>query len=73
MNATLSFQLPDERDEHKAALEGVEWKSVARLLDQVLRDQLKHGHKFETPSDALQATRDKLHELVGEADLILWS
>jgi len=43
MKATLTFTLPEEADEHRAALEGVRWRSLAQRLDEALRQTAKHG------------------------------
>jgi hypothetical protein len=67
MNATITFNLPEEADAHQAALDGPKWKTCAESLDQTLRAWLKHGHVFKTPDEAIQAARDRLYETMQEA------
>ncbi len=62
MIATLKFELPDEQDEFKVALEGAGWRSAVIEVDQYLRNQLKHEELEENVSVALQNVRDLLCE-----------
>jgi hypothetical protein len=71
MKATLTFELPDEREEHSDAVNGTAWKAVAWHLDNLLRGWIKYGHEFKTPDDALQAARDALNDCVNDEDLTL--
>lgn len=47
MKATLTFTLPEEADEHRAALEGGRWHALVQRLDDVLRQSAKHGPRKE--------------------------
>lgn len=69
MKATLEFNLPDEDRDHHNALHGADWKGVCEDLDRQLRDWLKHGHKFKTPYEALQAVRTLLNTLADDSGL----
>ena len=62
--ATLTFNLPEEEPEFKAAVNGSSWQSLAWELSQHLRSKIKYADE-ETPEavvDALQEVRDFLHE-----------
>ena len=62
MIATLRYTLPEERDEHAAALAGMDALAALRAIDAHLRTATKHGD-FDAPTRAaLQAVRDLLRE-----------
>lgn len=61
MKATLEFNLPEEAEEHRNALDGHRYLRSLQVLDDHLRHWTKHGHEFKTPDEALQAARDQLH------------
>lgn len=62
MKATLTFSLPEDRDEHEVAVHAMDWKLVASSLDGWLRGCLKYGHSFDLVNDALEACRAELRE-----------
>ena len=62
MKATITFDLPDERQEHDMAIHGADYHAAIWELDQFLRDALKYGHQYKTADDALEAVRNRLHE-----------
>lgn len=66
MRATLRFDLPDEDDEHKAALHGHDYKSVIESLDQYLRAQMKHGGLSEVEYAAYEDIRQKVAHFLEE-------
>ena len=68
--ATLTFNLPDERDEFSDAVYGANWHSGAPDLDQRLRQWLKYGHEFKDANEALQAARDALWEEVRDRGVL---
>lgn len=41
--ATLTFQLPEEREDHQLALDGWRYRSALHALDERLRSAAKHG------------------------------
>lgn len=43
MKATLSFNLPEEAEEHRLALDGHKWRTVVEEVDRELRNVAKHG------------------------------
>jgi hypothetical protein len=73
MTATLTFTLPEEQEEFYLAAKGADWRCVLEDLDAHLRSRLKYEEGLSEEADkALQATRDKLHELLQERGLSLW-
>lgn len=54
----LEFDLPEDQENFDCALMGVEYYSVLYRLDNLLRNHLKHGHKFKTADKAIQSIRD---------------
>lgn len=57
MKAMLRFDLPEEADEHRAALHGQDYKTVLESLDEYIRCQMKHGGL----SEAEYAAHDDIH------------
>jgi hypothetical protein len=66
MKATLSFELPEEREEFEAATKGSAYKATLTDLDNYLRSRLKYEDLPEDVHDAIQKTRDKLTSLCEE-------
>lgn len=59
MQATLSFNLPEEETELRQSLNASAWEAmVFELLRHELRNFLKYGHNFKTPDEALEYIRD---------------
>ena len=67
--ATLSFSLPEERDEFYSAENGGLFRLVVYELDQFLRQKLKHEQLTEKEDEIYQALRDKLNEFMSDYDL----
>ena len=72
MTATLTFTLPEEREEFYHAAKGAEWRMVLEDVDAYLRGKLKHEDLSEDVDKALDAARQHLHALVAERGLSLW-
>jgi len=70
MKATLEFDLPEEASEHRAALDGNDWRSVVTELDELLRTWIKHGglNEMKTP-EALQHVRTTLLQSLEDRNL----
>ena len=68
MKGTLTFTLPEEREEFDDARRGGDWKAAVFEFDQFLRSEIKYTDKDTTVHQAL---RDKLHELIQECGLSL--
>ena len=58
--ATLTFTLPDEEVEHRAALQGLAAKSALWEIDQRLRGLLKHG----SPSDETRRLAEEIRSSI---------
>jgi hypothetical protein len=63
---TLTFNIPEEREEMQYALHGVEYSIVLSDLDNWLRAMTKY-QDIETVE--VDKVRDKLRELLSERDL----
>jgi len=71
MKATLEFNLPEEEQEHRNALDGTRFKYCLQELDGELRNWLKYGNPFNDADDALVAVRKHLNDLIHDNDLVL--
>ena len=60
--AVLMFRLPQEQTEFNMALTGTEWQGVLWLVDQHLRNRIKHEELSDSVSNALQLVRDMIRE-----------
>ena len=69
--AILEFNLPEENEEHKVAVNSMGWHLLAYDMDQWLRGKLKHGHEFKSADEALEATRDELRRNAYDSGLSL--
>jgi hypothetical protein len=69
LKATLTFTLPEETDEHRAALEGWRWRSLVQRLDEALRQTAKHGAQKD--ADRAAWARALLRDAVSEEGLEL--
>lgn len=63
---TLSFRLPDEESEFKAAVQGRDAKLCLWHFAMYLRNRVKHGELPPEVHDALQAARDELQSMMHE-------
>ena len=70
MKATLEFNLPEERCEHRIAVTAMDWALAMNELDGQLRDWLKYGHDYSL-DEVLEKTRERLHEILDERNLSL--
>lgn len=66
MKVTLEFNLPEDQQSLKHALEGSEVVSSAASLDEYLKRRIKHENCSEDVQKTLEECRDKLWELFGE-------
>lgn len=67
MKAILEFTLPDERAEHRLAIDGWKWRCVVEGLDSYLRDWLK----YRDGGADVEAVRKDLFDLLDEYNLTL--
>jgi hypothetical protein len=73
MKAILEFDLPEEQDDHKLAVNAGKYYSVLWELDQYMRNQIKYA-TADTPelySEAIQMVRDELWNLLNHNNLNL--
>ena len=71
MRAILTFELPEDEDEFRAAINGMKWSLVAWNTDQAFRTALKYGHEHKTADEALEWARKTLRDIIGEYSLSL--
>lgn len=64
MRATLTFDLPDEKWEHGAALRGRDYRLALQTIAERLRDRLKYGDLGLEAEQELDDLRSILYELV---------
>lgn len=64
MKVTLTFDLPEEKDELFQALHGADWEYVIWQLDEeFLRKEIKYNDK------PYQPVRDRLYQILGQLGL----
>lgn len=61
MNATLTFSLPEEQEDHNNAINGYRYRLVLSELDNYLRGKIKHEDEHPLVKNALQEVRDLLY------------
>ena len=71
--AILEFNLPEEEQEHKDAIEGSLWKLAVWDIDHILRNKIKYAdeHTSEIFVEALELIRKELHDTLEHHNLIL--
>lgn len=69
--ATLSFTLPEEREEFRLTQDGVEWYLLVQELLQHIRSKTKHGELSEEQYAAYDNIRDSIVNLANERNLSL--
>jgi hypothetical protein len=73
--ATLTYDLNDHGDieAHKRAIKSLDMAIALYDMDQYLRSQTKYAPDSMPPEvyDALDKTRDKLHEIMSERSIYL--
>ncbi len=60
--ATLTYQLPEEREEHAAALAGQAALACLDAVEEHIRQRIKHGEIGGEAARELEAVRAVLHE-----------
>ena len=68
--ATITFNLPEENERFKDAVDASDLKSILRKIDQYLRNNSKYTD-IEHDSDLYQEVRDHLHELLMDYGITL--
>lgn len=67
MHIKLEFDMYEDREEFEMAYKGADYHSALMGLDEYLRGRLKYEDLNANVNAALQATRDKLRELMQDA------
>jgi len=71
MEATLKFNLPEEQQEFKDAVDAVKWKAFAIAFSEYLRQQVKYcGDSYtEDQFSTLVNIREQYYEMLAENEL----
>jgi len=69
---TLTFDLPEERDESLRAVHGGAAFAALYDLDQVLRNKIKYNELSDDEERGVQFARDQLRELCADFSDVLW-
>lgn len=72
MKATLEFNLPDDQDDFRDAVNGQKWTLVIWDFDQHLRSQIKYNDNLSPEEYKIyEEIRDLLWEKIGKEGLSL--
>lgn len=71
MKATLTFDLPEENEEHLMAINGWKYRLALSNLNEFLRAKIKYGDFSEEIHDVYQQVRDQLHEQLNDNSIEL--
>jgi hypothetical protein len=70
MTATLSFNLPEDRYEFDAAIQGEQWRSALNELDQELRNRIKYEeNKNNLCPNTVSFLRERISEIMAANNL----
>lgn len=65
MEAILKFNLPDDQDDFRFAVEGTKWYLVVHTFDEYLRSQIKHNDNLtDKEYELLENVRKELYSTV---------
>jgi len=67
--ATLTFNLPEEAEEHQIALDAWRYKSALYDMDQYLRSLSKHGSEKDLKEFNPIAAKEKLWQICEDNDI----
>jgi len=75
MKAILEFNLPEDRPEFNAALQGSDWKCVCWQMSQYLRAQIKYApdEMSQEKYDALEEVREEFNRIMNENNVDLYA
>lgn len=62
MKGKLEFNLPEEQEEFRLALDGSKCNIILFNISQKLRSWLKYDHEFKSADEALEAVREYFWE-----------
>ena len=69
MKARLEYDLPDDVNDYRSAVDGWRWRRVVEDMDNKLRDRLKYGDVPDPLYDELDTLRKELCELMQDYNL----
>jgi hypothetical protein len=70
MTATLSFNLPEDRYEFDAAIQGEQWRNTLSELDQELRNCIKYEeNKNNLCPNTVSFLRERISEIMAANNL----
>lgn len=72
MKATLEFDLPEEAELHRDALQGSEWRWAMDALASYLRNETKHGEHSAEEYRIYDAVRERLFQILDDHGLRLY-
>ena len=67
MNATLTFNLPEDQQAHNQAVHASDMASAINDHMMTTRSWLKHVHSFRAPDEAIEACRALLSDVADVA------
>ena len=69
MQATLTFNLPDDQNEYEIATQAPKVQSFLFDFSQQLRSWYKYHHDFKDADDALDKIREEFYRLLNEHNI----
>jgi hypothetical protein len=69
MKVTLQFDLPEEIEEFKNALDGTRLRGVLQAFDNALKNKIKHTDE----QGSFEECRDMLYNMANRNDILIWS
>lgn len=72
MRATMSFSLPEEETEHRAAMQGMDLLCAVRAFEDYLRRMIKHAGLPEGQVAVLYDVQTKLLNYLDDQGIVLY-
>ena len=70
MKATMTFELPEEREEFETTVKALDWKFAMSDLDEYLRNELKYG-AYVLDAETTENIRSKIYDILTDRNLKL--
>jgi hypothetical protein len=71
MKAVLEFDLPEDQDDFKSAINGNNYKSAIWNFDQLLRSEMKYKELSDETYKAYKYCREELRKILEEDNLFI--
>lgn len=71
MKALLEFDLPEDAEEHRMAVQGADWAFVVQHMAETLRSKLKYSEMKTEAMQMLEEMRAELYEEMKSRGLTL--